>query len=77
MEKVCYSNFGNTAKFYGSHELQPKTNGGGTFRLEVKDNGEPGIDEDKFELKLFGDVNKKYEGELDGGNIQVELLYDN
>ena len=45
--------------------------------MEVKDNGEPGIDEDKFELKLFGDVNKKYEGELDGGNIQVELLYDN
>ena len=64
-----------SAQFQGTGTI----NGEGlyTFRVKAKDNGEPGVDVDHFEIKIWSgtdteaDPYHKAKNTISGGNIQV------
>ena len=41
-----------------------------TFQVDVEDNGEPGIGNDKFRIVIMGSVTSTRDGTLTQGNIQ-------
>ena len=42
-----------------------------TFQVEVEDNGEPGIGNDRFKIVIMGPVTSMRDGTLTQGNIQI------
>jgi hypothetical protein len=41
-----------------------------TFQVDVEDNGEPGIGNDKFRIVIMGSITSTRDGTLTQGNIQ-------